>query len=103
MFSATWPKEVELLAQEYFNKERTLHVQIGDPHITAKSKINQIVKMVDPGSKFKEFCKLLTELSMNKERIIVFVETRKGVDELLKMLRLENMHGVEGIHGDKNQ
>ena len=36
-------------------------------------------------------------------RIIVFCETKKGVDELVKMLVQDGIRGVKGIHGDKSQ
>lgn len=52
MFSATWPKEVELLAQDYTSGEGTVHVQIGDPQIHANKRINQIVQVVDQADKY---------------------------------------------------
>ena len=36
-------------------------------------------------------------------RIIIFCETKKGVDELVKMLVQDGIRGVKGIHGDKSQ
>ena len=36
-------------------------------------------------------------------RILVFCETKKGVDELTKLLRCDGWHAVRGIHGDKSQ
>lgn len=36
-------------------------------------------------------------------KILVFCETKKGVDELTKQMRYDGMHGVKGIHGDKTQ
>jgi ATP-dependent RNA helicase DDX5/DBP2 len=34
-------------------------------------------------------------------KILVFVETKKGVDELNRLLRCDGWHSVKGIHGDK--
>ena len=36
-------------------------------------------------------------------KILVFCETKKGVDDLTKQMRYDGMHGVKGIHGDKAQ
>jgi ATP-dependent RNA helicase DDX5/DBP2 len=36
-------------------------------------------------------------------KVLVFGETKKGVDELTKMMRQDGWHGVKGIHGDKTQ
>ena len=36
-------------------------------------------------------------------RILVFCETKRGVDDLVKYLRGDGWHSVRGIHGDKSQ
>lgn len=35
--------------------------------------------------------------------MIVFCETKKGVDELTRQLISDGVRGVRGIHGDKSQ
>lgn len=35
--------------------------------------------------------------------MLVFCETKRGVDDLTKQLRYDGWHGVRGIHGDKTQ
>ena len=34
-------------------------------------------------------------------KILVFCETKKGVDDLTKWMRKDGWHAVKGIHGDK--
>ena len=41
--------------------------------------------------------------STDLPRIIVFCETKKGVDDLVKSLVSDGLRGVRGIHGDKCQ
>ena len=36
-------------------------------------------------------------------RVLVFCETKRGVDELARTLRSNGWHGVKAIHGDKCQ
>lgn len=43
---------------------------------------------------------------MNKindgSKVIVFCETKRGVDDLTKSMRNDGWHAVKGIHGDKS-
>lgn len=36
-------------------------------------------------------------------KVLVFCETKKGVDDLTRMMRNDGWHAVKGIHGDKTQ
>ncbi len=36
-------------------------------------------------------------------KVLVFCETKKGVDEITKSMRQDGWHAVRGIHGDKSQ
>lgn len=44
---------------------------------------------------------------MNKindgSRILVFCETKRGVDEVTRKMRCDGWHSVRGIHGDRTQ
>ncbi len=41
--------------------------------------------------------------SSDGSRVIVFCETKRGVDDLVRDLRNDRVHGAAGIHGDKTQ
>jgi len=43
----------------------------------------------------------LYQTTTEQPKIIVFCETKKGVDELVKSLLADGIRGVKGIHGDK--
>ena len=50
MWSATWPKEVMELAEDFFgNREDYVHLNIGSTKLSANHNINQIVEVVDQG------------------------------------------------------
>lgn len=102
MWSATWPKEVQDLAHSYCDS-KPIHIQIGNPGVTANKRIDQIIDIVDERDKYSSFKKFLTDVSVGGNKVLVFVETKRGVDELVNQLRNERMHGVRGIHGDKAQ
>lgn len=36
-------------------------------------------------------------------KVIVFCETKRGVDDLTRKMRQDGWHAVKGIHGDKTQ
>jgi hypothetical protein len=37
------------------------------------------------------------------QRTLIFCETKRGVDDLVRYLYKDRVHGVVGIHGDKTQ
>ena len=51
------------------------------------------------------FVELLSQLQAEggQPRTIVFCQTKKGVDYLVRQLNQERLQGVKGIHGDKSQ
>lgn len=101
MWSATWPKEVEDLARSYCNV-LPVHIQIGNPEgIQANIRIKQTFEFVDDEDKYQSLIKYLRPISSSK--VLIFCETKRGVDDLTKMMRQDHWHGVKGIHGDKSQ
>lgn len=51
MWSATWPKEVEELANSYCNVE-PVRIQVGSVGLTANNRIKQTVEIVDESQKY---------------------------------------------------
>lgn len=51
MWSATWPKEVEDLARSYCNV-LPVHIQIGNPGLTANLRIKQHFDFVEDNDKY---------------------------------------------------
>ncbi|KAI7754799.1 hypothetical protein M8C21_018798 [Ambrosia artemisiifolia] len=98
-WSATWPKEVESLARQFLCNP--YKVIIGSPVLKANQSINQIVEVVTDVEKYNRLIKLLKEM-MDGNRILIFVETKKGCDQVTRQLRMDGWPALS-IHGDKSQ
>jgi ATP-dependent RNA helicase DDX5/DBP2 len=101
MWSATWPKEVQSLAQSYCNV-MPVHVQIGSLELTANNKIKQEIIITEEEDKYYKFLTLLKKIA-DGSRILVFCETKKGVDHTLRNLQRDGWRQARAIHGDKTQ
>ncbi|ESO06695.1 hypothetical protein HELRODRAFT_106284 [Helobdella robusta] len=101
MWSATWPKEVERLAESFLNKY--VQINIGATQLHANHNILQIVQVCQEDEKDRKLDRLLNEIMREKEnKTIIFVETKKRADELTrKMKRVGWISAC--IHGDKSQ
>lgn len=98
LFSATMPKEILELAEEFLNENyETIKVK---PDEVTVEKIKQIICRVDSRDKFK---KLTEVLSQNEaEKVIIFTQTKIEADELAERLNEEGFN-ASAIHGDFSQ
>ncbi|KAI5715446.1 hypothetical protein M8J77_016072 [Diaphorina citri] len=103
MFSATFPKEIQLLAKEFLY--RYIFLAIGRVGSTSEN-ITQRIAWVDEQDKRSCLLDLLSSPSQeelgDEALTLVFVETKKGADQLEDFL---HHHGypVTSIHGDRTQ
>ncbi|XP_060520190.1 uncharacterized protein LOC132698244 [Cylas formicarius] len=101
MWSATWPKQVQALAEEFL--VNYIQINIGGLSLSANHNIKQIVEVCDEMEKEGKLSKLLKEISSDRNnKIIVFVETKKKVDDITKAIKREGFSALS-IHGDKSQ
>ncbi|XP_044152720.1 probable ATP-dependent RNA helicase DDX5 [Bufo gargarizans] len=101
MWSATWPKEVRQLAEDFLKDY--VHINIGALELSANHNILQIVDVCNEGEKDDKLVRLMEEIMSEKEnKTIVFVETKRRCDELTRRLRRDGWPAM-GIHGDKSQ
>lgn len=98
-WSATWPKEVESLARQFLRNP--YKVIIGSSDLKANQSINQIIEVVADFEKYNRLIKMLKEF-MDGSRILIFVETKKGCDQVTRQLRMDGWPAL-AIHGDKDQ
>ena len=99
LWSATWPKEVQQLAAD-FTQHNPYQVHVGSLELRANVNITQIVEVV---TDFDKYPRLIDHLRrVEREKVLVFVETKKGCDQLTRSLRMERFPAV-AIHGDKSQ
>lgn len=101
MWSATWPKEVRMLAEEFLTDY--VQINIGSLNLSANHNILQIVDVCEEYEKDSKLMKLLTEISSeNDTKTIVFVETKRRVDEITRSINRNGWRAI-AIHGDKSQ
>jgi len=103
MWSATWPKEVKRLAEDFLGKSNFCHINIGSDQLSANHDILQIVDCCQEYEKENKLGKLLDEMSAEpNSKVLVFTETKRKCDELTRIMR---KHGYPAmcIHGDKRQ
>ncbi|XP_023525779.1 DEAD-box ATP-dependent RNA helicase 20 isoform X2 [Cucurbita pepo subsp. pepo] len=98
-WSATWPKEVEQLARKFlYNPYKVI---IGSPDLKANHAIRQHVDIVSENQKYNKLVKLLEDI-MDGSRILIFMDTKKGCDQITRQLRMDGWPALS-IHGDKSQ
>lgn len=101
MWSATWPKEVQALAEDFLCEY--IQINIGSLNLAANHNIRQLVDICQEEEKEGKILNLLQEIAADRSnKIIVFVETKKKVEDILKSIRREGF-AATSIHGDKSQ
>jgi superfamily II DNA/RNA helicase len=97
MFSATFPKEIQVLARDFLNNYIFLAVgRVGSTSIN----ITQRLEWVEENEK-RSFLLDLLRTEPNA-LTLVFVETKRGADDLERFL-LSEYYPAISIHGDKSQ
>lgn len=96
LFSATLPKEIQALADEFLQKP--VRVQIGSVTSPADLVLQEVVR-VDIREKLPQ---LLHELNTRQGSVLIFVRTKHGAERLAKQLKLYGQK-VNALHGDLRQ
>ena len=101
MFSATWPKEVRKLAEDFI--WNYAHISIGTTVLTANPNIRQHVEVVDDEQKEQRLRQVLGEIMNERDsKAIVFAETKRRVDAISVFIKKLGFYCLT-IHGDKKQ
>lgn len=101
MWSATWPKEVRKLAEDFLKDY--VHIQIGSMNLSANHNILQIVDVCTEEEKGEKLMRLLEEIMGESEnKTIIFTETKRKSDLLTRNMRRDGWPAM-CIHGDKSQ
>ncbi|KAG7188356.1 hypothetical protein KM043_008012 [Ampulex compressa] len=101
MWSATWPKEVQALAEDFLTDY--IQINIGSLTLAANHNIRQIVEICQEHEKESKLSNLLREICSDRgSKMIIFVETKKKVDDITKAIKREGWSAIS-IHGDKSQ
>eukprot|EP00594_Rhizosolenia_setigera_P005709 CAMPEP_0178940272 /NCGR_PEP_ID=MMETSP0789-20121207/711_1 /TAXON_ID=3005 /ORGANISM="Rhizosolenia setigera, Strain CCMP 1694" /LENGTH=318 /DNA_ID=CAMNT_0020619281 /DNA_START=414 /DNA_END=1370 /DNA_ORIENTATION=+ len=100
MWSATWPREVQNLASDYLNDY--YQVTVGSLELTGNKDVTQTIEVCTDGDKYQLLLQYLRNNLTAKDRVLVFVETKKGCDMLTRSLRMDQFQ-ARAMHGDKSQ
>ncbi|XP_005994328.1 probable ATP-dependent RNA helicase DDX17 isoform X2 [Latimeria chalumnae] len=101
MWSATWPKEVRQLAEDFL--QDYAQINIGNLELSANHNILQIVDVCMESEKDHKLIQLMEEIMGEKEnKTIIFVETKRRCDDLTRKMRRDGWPAM-CIHGDKSQ
>nr|XP_020027441.1 ATP-dependent RNA helicase DDX3X-like isoform X1 [Castor canadensis] len=98
MFSATFPKEIQMLARDFLDEY--IFLAVGRVGSTSEN-ITQKVVWVEELDK-RSFLLDLLSATGKDSLILVFVETKKGADSLEDFLYHEG-YACTSIHGDRSQ
>jgi len=101
MWSATWPKEVRILAEDFLKDY--IQINVGSLTLSANHNILQIIDVCQEHEKENKLKRLIEEIGGEKEnKTIVFAETKRKVDTITKDMRKTGWPAM-CIHGDKSQ
>ncbi|VIO88339.1 ATP-dependent RNA helicase An3, putative [Brugia malayi] len=99
LFSATFPKEIQVLAQDFL-VPNYVFLSVGRVGSTSENIVQKVIWVEEHDKK-----RLLMELldtDVNKGLTLIFVETKRGANELAWHLQ-RNHYNVMPIHGDLKQ
>uniref|UniRef100_A0A8C4LTN3 RNA helicase n=1 Tax=Equus asinus TaxID=9793 RepID=A0A8C4LTN3_EQUAS len=99
MFSATFPKEIQMLARDFLDEY--IFLAVGRVGSTSEN-ITQKVVWVEELDKRSFLLDLLNATGNTDSLTLVFVETKKGADSLEDFLYHEG-YACTSIHGDRSQ
>ncbi|MEG2232988.1 MAG: DEAD/DEAH box helicase [Bacilli bacterium] len=97
LFSATMPKEIKELANEFLKNPV---IVTATPLLTTVPKIKQLLYYVDKNNKFNLLLELLKKETVKST--LIFTRTKRGANKLGDQLRECNIN-VSVIHGNKSQ
>src|SRR5262249_11779584 len=97
LFSATMPREIEMLAERILDEPVRVAVT---PVSSTVERIDQRVFFVDRANKRALLADLLKDRDM--ARVLVFARTKRGADRVARDLAQASI-SAEAIHGNKSQ
>ncbi len=87
MWSATWPKEVRQLAEEFLTDY--MQINVGSLTLSANHNILQIIDVCQEHEKETKLLTLMQELGAEENKTIIFAETKRKVDSITRTMRYE--------------
>ncbi|KAI9494793.1 P-loop containing nucleoside triphosphate hydrolase protein [Zychaea mexicana] len=103
MWSATWPKSVQQLAETYLKEY--IQVTIGSLSLSASKNVTQTVEVcaeTEKRGKLIVHLERIMEEPDNERKTLIFTSTKRTADEITRYLRQDGFPAL-AIHGDKQQ
>lgn len=104
MFSATWPKEVRNLAEDFLNEY--VQVNVGSLELSANHNIKQIIKICTEATKNEQLQEIIDtiykESKPDDRKMLIFTNTKRTADKVAYGLERAGIR-AESIHSDKSQ
>jgi len=100
MFSATWPNDVQRLAQKFFTNP--VRITIGSENLSGAKRVTQIVEICESKDRKRRLQSLLKQLFKDNCRILIFMLYKKTCENIAVELQKAGWP-VISIHGDKAQ
>ncbi len=75
---------------------------VGSLDLSGNKDVTQTINVCTDGDKYRNLLRYLKENLTHKDRVLVFVETKKGCDMLTRSLRMDGFQ-ARAMHGDKSQ
>ena len=97
LFSATFSKEIQALADKLLNQPKLIQVT---PRNTASDLVNQVIHPVDRDRKRELLARLIRD--GNWYQVLVFTRTKHGANRLAQQLEKDGISAA-AIHGNKSQ
>lgn len=98
MFTATWPKEIAMLASEFL--DNPVKIQVGNSELSMNEDIQHKFIFNPPETVNDGLVKLINDHAGSK--FLIFMNTKVGVDKLRGSLKNYNID-AESLHSDKTQ
>lgn len=100
LWSATWPKEVEVLARDF--TKNAIQITIGKVgSLNINKDIKQVINIVQERDKKNKLCDVLEKVT-DGSKVLIFCETKRACDALCNALQKDGWP-IQAMHGDKDQ
>lgn len=100
MTSATWPKGVQRMADQYMTNP--VRVFVGSLDLNACHNVTQLVEVLDPEDKKERTLDFIAGMSEH-DKVLIFVGKKVKADDIASDFMLAGVEGVQCIHGDREQ
>lgn len=100
MTSATWPKSVQRMADQYMKDP--MRVFVGSLDLNACHNVTQLVEVLDPAEKKERTLHFISQMT-ESDKVLIFVGKKIKADDIASDFMLSGIQGVQCIHGDREQ